>query len=242
MATTAEGRALTERHRRIQIRLAGATVLQMRQLWRILDLEDIDSTVPAWLAASRRLIRSRNRASAVISERYFREFRAAEVGQPPTATLPTPGLNIEAVDTSLLVTGPYRLRERLGKGRTLEEAARVALAASAAAAARHSLNGGRDMLLGAVAQDSRAVGWARVTSSKPCAFCALLASRGPVFTRQTVRFQAHDSCRCTAEPAYSTSTEWPGQAREWADLYATSAKGQPDPAVAFRRAYEGRNP
>ena len=238
MAVTAEGRAATEAHRRLQGRLARLTVVQMRQLWRLIDLDDIDGTVQGWLSATSDLVRRQHAVSVGIAERYFRRFRTAEVGEPLPGPLPRPGLSEQAVRTSLLVTGPYRIWALLGKGGTLGDAARTAFTTSAAAATRHVLNGGREFIGGAVAQDSRALGWIRVTSGNPCAFCALLASRGPVYGASTAGFQAHDACGCVAEPVYSRDTEWPGRAREWADLYAEAARGQRDPLNAFRRAYE----
>lgn len=238
MASTVEGRAATEAHRRLQARLAALTVVQMRALWRLIDPENIDSTVPDWLLASTRLIRQQHESSAQIAESYVREFRIAEVGSPPSGTLPRPGLSDDAVRTSLLVTGPIKIRQTLGRGGSLTDAADLALATSSSAAARHVLNGGRQFVTGATRQDRRARGWARVTSARPCAFCALIASRGPVFTEATATFQAHDSCMCTAEPVYRDDSEWPGRSREWADLYSESAQGQQDPLNAFRRAYE----
>src|SRR5690554_4927413 len=122
MAVTAEGRAVTEAHRRLQIRLASLTVLQMRALWRLIDPEALESTIPDWTAASVRLIRQQPQASSQIAERYLQQFRQVGVGQALTGTLPRSGLCDEAVRTSLLVTGPFKLRERLGKGMTLEQA------------------------------------------------------------------------------------------------------------------------
>lgn len=239
MAATAEARAETQAYRRLQARLATLTVAQMRVLWRLLDPENLDATVPGWSDASLRLIRQQHGQSAQVAERYVRRFRTAEIGQPPSGRLPRPGLSDEAVKTSLLVTGPFRIRQRLGKGGNLADAADVAFRTSAAAAVRHTLNGGRGVVMGTVSQDRRAIGWARSTSARPCAFCALLASRGPVFkSRSAASFQAHDACACHPEPVYREDTEWPGQAREFAYLYQTSAQGQPDPLNAFRRAYE----
>lgn len=240
MAVTVEGRAATEAYRRLNARLAVLTVAQMRQLWRLLDVDDIDGTVQGWLNAALPAIRQQRSISVGLSERYLRRFRIAEVGQPLTGAVPPPRFSERAVRTSLLVTGPYRIRGLLGKGGSLEGAARAAFKASAAAATRHVLNGGRDLLLDAVSSDEVALGWVRVTDGNPCAFCALLASRGPVFkSAASGGFQAHDACGCTAEPVYSRDTQWPGRAREWADLYADAARGQRDPLNAFRRAYEG---
>lgn len=230
MATTTEGRRLTEQHRILQRRLAALTVAQMRQLWRLLDPENLPASSEDWLTATVAMIERNHAASAALSARYFVQFRQTEVRDGAFQLPPAPILNREQATTSLTVTGISRVAE----GKTAVDTA-------AAAAVRLALNGGRGMLVDAVEADPVALGWIRVTDGDPCAFCALLASRGPTFkSRGSAGFQAHDSCACTAEPVYDRNTEWPGRNREWADLYSEVAQGQPDPLNAFRRAYENR--
>lgn len=228
MATTAEGRRLTEQHRILQRRLAALTVAQMRQLWRLLDPENLPASSEDWLTATVAMIERNHAASAALSARYFVQFRQTEVRDGAFQLPPAPILNREQATTSLTVTGI----SRVAQGKTAVDTA-------AAAAVRLVLNGGRGTLVDAVEADPVALGWIRVTDGDPCAFCALLASRGPTFKSQgSAGFQAHDSCACTAEPVYDRNTEWPGRNREWADLYSEVAQGQPDPLNAFRRAYE----
>lgn len=230
MATTTEGRRLTEQHRILQRRLAALTVAQMRQLWRLLDPENLPASSEDWLTATVAMIERNHAASAALSARYFVQFRQTEVRDGAFQLPPAPILNREQATTSLTVTGISRVAE----GKTAVDTA-------AAAAVRLVLNGGRGTLVDAVEADPVALGWIRVTDGDPCAFCALLASRGPTFkSRGSAGFQAHDSCACTAEPVYDRNTEWPGRNREWADLYSEVAQGQPDPLNAFRRAYENR--
>lgn len=230
MATTTEGRRLTEQHRILQRRLAALTVAQMRQLWRLLDPENLPASSEDWLTATVAMIERNHAASAALSARYFVQFRQTEVRDGAFQLPPAPILNREQATTSLTVTGISRVAE--GK---------AAVDTAAAAAVRLALNGGRGMLVDAVEADPVALGWIRVTDGDPCAFCALLASRGPTFkSRGSAGFQAHDSCACTAEPVYDRNTEWPGRNREWADLYSEVAQGQPNPLNAFRRAYEAK--
>lgn len=230
MATTTEGRRLTEQHRILQRRLAALTVAQMRQLWRLLDPENLPASSEDWLTATVAMIERNHAASAALSARYFVQFRQTEVRDGAFQLPPAPILNREQATTSLTVTGISRVAE----GKTAVDTA-------AAAAVRLVLNGGRGTLVDAVEADPVALGWIRVTDGDPCAFCALLASRGPTFKSQgSAGFQAHDSCACTAEPVYDRNTEWPGRNREWADLYSEVAQGQPNPLNAFRRAYEAK--
>lgn len=59
----------------------------------------------------------------------------------------------------------------------------------------------RDTITGNRRRDSQAVGWRRVTAGG-CKFCRMLADRGAVYKEATVRFAAHPSCHCTAEPVF----------------------------------------
>lgn len=60
---------------------------------------------------------------------------------------------------------------------------------------------GRDTVMRSSIEDPQAIGWQRVTSGG-CGFCQMLASRGAVYSESTVRFGAHDNCRCFAVPAF----------------------------------------
>lgn len=50
-------------------------------------------------------------------------------------------------------------------------------------------------------RDPAAKGWQRVGSGE-CAFCAMLISRGAVYSEATADFASHDHCNCSAVPAF----------------------------------------
>lgn len=50
--------------------------------------------------------------------------------------------------------------------------------------------------------DPAARGWQRIGSGE-CAFCAMLIGRGAVYSEATADFASHDSCRCSAVPAWN---------------------------------------
>ncbi len=238
MATTQIGRQLTEAHRVQQARLAATVITTMRSLWRILDPNDIDGTTGGWLDAALRLIAAQHARSASLAGTYYRAFRIAEVGQTIPPTIDIPALNVPATITSLMVTGPVKLRKAIPA--TLPTVSRVADASSAAAASRQTLTGGRDTITRAIRSDGRALGYARATSGDPCAFCALLAGKGPVYgSEASASFQAHDGCACSAEPVFDRSAPFPGE--RFKSIYDENARGVADPLNAFRRAYEGRS-
>jgi hypothetical protein len=148
-----------------------------------------------------------------------------------------------AVVVSMNVTGPVAQKQKASRGKPLQTARDESFTQAAGAATRHVLTGGRRSLLTLLVDDPVALGWIRVTDGDPCAFCAILASRGPVYrSRETAGFLAHDHCACTPEPVYSRDTLWPGRAKEFRGLWRTSTEGLSgkDARNAFRREYETR--
>lgn len=151
--------------------------------------------------------------------------------------------NDRVAKVSLEVTGPVAQKIAAARKKPLDEARDASFTQAAGAATRQVLTGGRKSLLTLLEEDPQALGWIRVTDGDPCAFCALLASRGPVYrSQETAAFQAHDHCACTAEPVYSRNTLWPGRAKEFRGLWRTSTEGfsGKDARNAFRRAYEAQ--
>lgn len=173
-------------------------MLTASRLWALLDPGDIDRTVERWLVAVLSVVRAQHAESARLAGGYLAAFRTLEVGEP-LPVMPTAADIVEdQVTTSLLVTGPFRLRHALAANLPTTGAQ----AGSAAAAMRHSLAGGRDLLLETVRADPKARGWRRVASGRACSFCLMLASRGVVYREDTADFQAHDHCGCSAEVSY----------------------------------------
>ncbi len=105
-----------------------------------------------------------------------------------------------AAVASLVSQGPAKVRQHLDQAGTdeargrlddggflqeLEDAVDTADRSSAGAADREVLRAGRDLIDRASRQDRRVVGRARITDGNPCAFCAMLASRGAIYTSQS---------------------------------------------------------
>lgn len=238
MAATAAGARLTEGHRLAQSRLGASVVRQMAGLWPLLDPEDLDATVERWLRLALPVVRSQHDASARLAAAYLRTFRSIEAPDlPPLRLPPPPTFDPAQATTSLTVTGPVTVRTATGAGQTIAAASDAGLSASARAAMRLALNGGRRAIVNGANADPDTQGWARATSGNPCAFCDMLASRGPVYSEETGDFEAHDGCSCTAEPVYPGS-EWPPGAREARALWDESTRGYSGNAAinAFRRA------
>lgn len=254
MATTATGSDLTEQHRRAQLALRSAFMRELVRLWPLINLDDLDETAAEWIGVVTDLILAYRTQSVDKALSYYDSFRRAETGRP----LPNRGNyrslavpNLASIKTSLLVTGPFGVKSRIGKGINPRTAKAKALVDVSGAASRHVLNGGRQLVTEAVAKDKVALGFARVTDADPCAFCAMLASRGPVYrsresagTRRVAGeselHRYHDHCACQVEAVYSKDAEWPGRAREFEQLWKDSTKGKRDALKAFREAYEAQ--
>jgi hypothetical protein len=215
----------------------------MLDLWDLLDPEDLDSTVQRWLRSTVPVVQRQRVASARLAVGYYQAFRRLELGSGDlfvpqmAAVAPT-----EQVVTSLTVTGPVRVKQATARSGDVTKAAQDGATAMARSAVRLVLDGGRQTLLDSMGSDRRALGWARSASAKACAFCAMLASRGPVYkddSTGSAGFQAHDGCGCTPEPVFSRDAEWPAGSRQYRDLWneLTDGESGPDAINAFRRGF-----
>jgi len=222
MALTEGGRALTEVHRQAQIRLGAGTMLKAAALWSLLDLADLDGSTPAWLAATLGMARSEQAASADMAARYVTAFREAEIGeQPGPVVRPVPN-DIE-IATTARINGPVRVKTLIGNGVEAERAYRAGMVAVQGALMQVALQAGRELIDKTARLDPKSGRYRRVTDGQPCAFCAMLASRGPVYSEHTAYFRAHPRCGCTAEIVYG---EWVPNEREaeWVRAYEQAAR------------------
>jgi hypothetical protein len=189
------------------------------------------------------VIQARNQTSAAVAARYFETFRAAEgvrglmtivAGGPPELEL------VAGLVRGAGIAGIVRSREA---GFSTAASARNGFVRAAGTTSDLVLAGGRDVITQATATDAATGGrWQRVTSSKACSFCAALAAQGPRFDAESVRFEAHNHCACSAEPAYE-DTELPPVSRRYREIWEESTQGlSGDEAMkAFRRAHERAN-
>lgn len=217
MARTQAGRTLTGEHRRAQLQLRAATLRDFVRLWPLWDGDEqtfrrlVDATIP--------LVRFHRGLSAALAGTYFETFRRAERVAGTPHVVPAEQLDTDKLAASLQVTGVIMTGRALAAGKPAEQAMRTALVRVSGTVTRFALDGGRSTLVQSVQDDRQAQGWARVTDGKPCAFCAMLAARGPAYKGEaSADFQAHDHCGCGAEPHYD-GAEWPGRGREFQELY-----------------------
>lgn len=206
MALTAEGKALTEAHRVGQIAIGARAEASARLLWPVLDPSDLDRYEPAWMGATLSALRPHFEESVNLSAAYLAEYREAEGAK--AAALGAVAWDQRLMAENLHLAGPVRVKLLVGKGTTGQAAAAAALTKFAGIARRGVMQGGRMMIHETAKRDGNVVGWRRVTDGDPCTFCAMLATRGPVYSKDTVLtdgegLRYHGHCGCTGELVYS---------------------------------------
>jgi hypothetical protein len=222
-------------YQRQQSALADGLAVQVIAAWNaLLDVRALKKTLPVFTAATASLVHRYGNASAAVAADYYDAARAA-AGVTGTYTVvaaqPAPFGQVKA-SVSWATKNLWTPEPDVGPAKVLVKGA----------AERLVLDTGRHTVIGAVQNDPRARGWARVTKPGCCYFCAMLASRGAVYrSQQTASFEAHDHDRCMAEPVFG-AYEMTAAARDWQALWQSSTKGTSgaDAVRAFRAAYESR--
>lgn len=79
-------------------------------------------------------------------------------------------------------------------------------------------NGARTVVTTSSFADPSADGWMRIGAGE-CDFCAMLVSRGAVYSEESVDFAPHDHCHCQAAPAFN-----PEQVKTVKSEYVPSAR------------------
>lgn len=217
MASTAEGRALTEANRVGQLAIAARAVVVSQALWGQIDPFDIDRSVERWMPSQLATFQRFYAESQALTESYITEYRLAEIGTA-TGAVVAPRFPVAEMRNAALLAGPVRVKMLVGRGEAPGSAHAKAFTKFSGIARRQVLDGGRKMIDATTASDTRAVGWRRVTDGNPCTFCAMLASRGPVYQERTAQgdvmrplrgggsgLRYHGHCGCTAEIVYG---EW----------------------------------
>lgn len=148
-----------------------------------------------------------------------RRLEDVKAGRVPRVELEP--FNRADVAQSLTIEANYRTKAAMpGDERELMH---DGLVRSSGAAVRQAMNGGRSVTNQVVQLDRKIIGFARVTDNDPCAFCALLASRGAVYGRGA--FARSDAAR-EAERG-KPKTTWalnPQAARDVPDGWTNVAK------------------
>lgn len=237
MARTPEGAQLTEAHRLLQLRLSAGVIRDLLRLWGVVDPTDLRGTIDPFTRAGLAIVRAGNRASGAAAVRYYMAFRHVEGVHGAvalTAAPPPPDHAVAGAIRGAGLAGIVAARQRGASVKAAHDNGFVKLSGSAT---QLVLGGGRDTLMDAVQSDRAATGWQRVTDGAPCAFCAMVASKGIIAGDEaSAGFEAHGHCGCTAEPAFEGSRVRPDNERfrqAWDD--ATQGLSGGEALNAFRQ-------
>jgi hypothetical protein len=236
MALTDDGKRLTESHRLAQLALANRAEAVGRALWPLLKVADLDASTPQWVAANVESARRFQAESTALAAAYVSEYRVAE-GATRFAPVVSAPFDARVEAATLVLAGPVRVKTLIGSGTRSMDAPAMALTKFSGIVRREALQGGRKLVDLTTSRDPVAIGWRRVTDGNPCTFCAMLATRGPVYgstntTQGSVLRPArgggegllyHGHCGCTSEIVYG---EWIPTEREqeYIDNYEAAAK------------------
>lgn len=219
----------------MQMAIRARLMHDVARLWPALDAKRLTETWPGWLRAMTLLTKSYHAQSATAAGASYRAARQHATQSPAPRSL----IRIAPAPADDWLTKAFGYS---GPGMLGKDTARpgTALSTTLGTASRIVLSGGRTTIIDTVHDDPVAVGWYRLTDGSPCAFCALMASRGIVYkSEKTADFQAHNDCGCSAAPAFSRSHELPDINRTALQVYRAATHGvkSGEQMAAFRKAW-----
>lgn len=257
------GDRLTDAYRRAQIRNAAALASTVRRRFAGVDINNPASAANFVDLSTSDVLRS-NRTAAQQASVYLRAISLLEGNDRVPRVDPAPPPPVEAIRTSLAVTGLVGLRQRLAQVQSPDETTRNGMDKAAArskstaavmgAAIRHGQDGARDTVVDFV-EKGRARAFVRVTAQdeKVCYFCAMLAGRlnysRTSFEISDDQFQGpgtakvHDSCRCHLRPVFTVGVpaETEFYREMWRQLSGQAIDGKNRGAAKnFRSQWEKR--
>lgn len=215
---TAEAERLTAEYQRRIVGIADRIGQRIGAEARRADTADVDGWWDRIGPQVQREILTGQGALATMARRYLRAQAEAEGVEldPVRVDLPR-----EQVSESLRISGPVAFKRHMAATGSEAGALRVMVSQLEGASGRLVLEGPRQTAMETWRQRRAVEGWRRVAAGRGCAFCLMLVSRGAVYSRSSVRFQAHDHCRCTAVLVYRREQE-PQQVqdlqRQWREV------------------------
>lgn len=209
----------SRRQRTISRRLIQAVI----QLIRPFQAPKIDdSQWEALLRALFRLIDESRRSSSQLAREFFdAQWAAHRDEEPPALEMPS---YFEEYLREALQPVQRKFQQADAPPSAVTDIAELAM--------KETENAGRRTLMRAVEDTPEVLGYARVlTGLENCAFCVMLASRGPVYrSRESAGDPEmrvfHKGCDCKVVPVFNTQ-DWPGRAqyKELAQLWRDATRG-----------------
>lgn len=213
----------------------------------VLDPDNLDASSAAWASQTASALRG---VSSGVDREAAHYLGSWGRGHGRSMGFARPALADSSLDRQLMLSGPIRIKTLVGNG--VDRSAAVADARRRVGATAMKTVRDRDRLDVIYSCRKQRVRCRRVTVGKTCAFCCMLAARGPVYTKDTAAFQAHVYCDCTYEPVDVPNAKWKATEAsdhdlELVDLYdeavasqkAAGASGLSDLLARMRRSGNG---
>lgn len=253
------------RNRRDQEEVARRLGLDLARLWPLLSFDDLDGTADAWVDSAvgftARAFDDSAREAVDFHNNYMvaRALQDSDLVPAPVETVVSPPhVNELSVRQKLLLTSVGTVKHAMPAPE--KPTMLKALKATVGAAQTEALQGGREFTK-SVSEMGVVTGWQRMTDGDPCAFCALLAAKGPVYqnlgriARTDAKYlgdqqvpedsaKVHWHCKCTLVPVYKDRPEpltgWARVAYElWDQMGSAEAMlSWRDKRRLFRRRYD----
>ncbi|MGW6741641.1 VG15 protein [Streptomyces sp. NPDC055025] len=244
---------LALQYRRRQALISARLVRQIARTWRdLVHPAQVDAMWPTLRSLLATEVRQARVESASLAQKAYTEARESS-GVADDLFIPSPPklLTDDELFRTLDITGPVEFKRAIAAGKTPSQAVDAAAVRMVGSSQYLALEAGRSVMNQSIDRDERATGYSRVTDNDPCAWCAMLASRGPVYkTAKTAGDprqggnRYHDLCNCQAWPAFTLDEPFVGVAEklyeDW--LQQTRGHGGKHAVNAFRRWWqaEGR--
>lgn len=216
---------LARKHMQQQVRDVARLQVILAELWdRTMDPADIDGSFVRFQAQASAVIKAGRRSGELTAQDYYDAAKVLAGYDKPAPDVDFQPTETRANRAALHATSVATAKKAIARGTPADQALDAAKAAMLRSAKRRILEAPRRRLIRLATDDGDSRGWARVSDGKPCHWCAMLLSRGPVYTQTTVHFDAHDGCGCSAKPVFKNDTTggWDPGSRRLADLYKAS--------------------
>lgn len=245
-------------HYATQTGLTAALLAALRRLWPSVDPRASAASRKPAVAASAAVVNHFSNASISLSADFYEAMRQ-DAGVTSRFTVPSIDPLTEQQAEAYLTTSinsflaQVKIDQKAMRAEVDQKLAEIEqqfMLQVEAAAQKIVADAGRHEIIFATHADSEAHGWARVCKPGACAFCLMLAARGPVYrSKETASFRAHvpkdgrgGFCQCIPEPLFGKHYEAPAQVRAAHALWLDSTAGHSGKAAirAFRRAVDAQ--
>lgn len=186
------------------------------QAWDGAALLDEDTATGLLKDVASSIVARESEAVGLAAAEFYDELRALELAEDGFAAEPV------SADFERVQEAAENLLTRYAES---EEARRLVFNALKNAISGWIANAERETIAENAKRDNKKALYAFVPSSSPCAFCAVMASRGLMNNRKAKEYgraRMHDNCSCLAVPAWTASVNVWGKGKRpeyWEDFY-----------------------